>query len=292
MGESVGRQLKRKLPTMLRYNKIRRKPQIFHRLFGISMDQFEEILQKTRPLWEKKVIQRYKRPGRSYKLDLGEMLLALLLYYRSYITQEFIGYLFGLDGSQVCRFIRKLEPVLAGVVSISKRKNLTQEEVEHLIIDATEQPIERPQKGQKQYYSGKKKRHTLKTEIRVTLKGQIVHVSKSRPGSVHDFEVFKQEPPPPDHARLFVDSGYQGIDKRHKNVDFPYKSTKKHPLDQEEKEYNQALSRLRVKVENVMAKLKSFCILSHRYRNKRQRYNLKFNIIAGLVNLKTAVSPT
>ena len=122
-----------------------------------------------------------------------------------------MGYLFGLNNSQVCRFIRKLEPILASVVAISKRKKLSQQELEYLIIDATEQPIERPKKGQKPYYSGKKKQHTLKTEIRVTPKGRIVHVSKSRPGSVHDFEAFKKEPPPPDYARLFVDSGYQGI---------------------------------------------------------------------------------
>jgi len=39
-------------------------------------------------------------------------------------------------------------------------------------------------------------------------------------------------------------------------------------------------------VENVIAQLKNFRILSYRYRNKRKGYNLKFNIIGGLVNLK------
>ena len=155
-----------------------------------------------------------------------------------------------------------------------------------MIIDATEQPIERPKKGQKPYYSGKKKCHTLKTEIRINVKGRIVHVSRSRPGSVHDFTAFKQERPPPDHAKLFVDSAYQGLDKRHHNVEIPYKATKKHPLNKEKKKYNTALSRIRVKVENILAKIKSFNILSFRYRNKRKRYNLKMNIIAGIVNLQ------
>jgi len=69
-------------------------------------------------------------------------------------------------------------------------------------------------------------------------------------------------------------------------MEWPYKATKTKPLDAEEKEYNRALSRIRVKVENIIGDLKTFRILSDRYRNKCKRYNVKFNIIAGIVNLK------
>ena len=55
-------------------------------------------------------------------------------------------------------------------------------ELEELIIDGTEQPIQRPRKGPKKYYCGKKKRRRLKTEIGITAKGQIKSVSKSAPG--------------------------------------------------------------------------------------------------------------
>jgi DDE superfamily endonuclease len=270
----------------LRYTKIKKKPTTFNRLFGVSVSQFEEILKKVEPAWKSKIIGRYKRPGRNYKLEVSDMLLMLLLYYRSYITQEFVGFLFGIDDSRVCRIIQKLEPLLAKIMAISKDRKLSKEEIENLIIDATEQPIERPKKGQKPYYSGKKKRHTLKTEIRVNLKGRIVHVSKSRPGSVHDFTLYKQEPPIPPDSRGFVDSGYQGFHHLHEDVDFPYKATKNRPLDKEEKEYNQGLSRVRVVVENVLGDIKVFRILSDRYRNKRKRYNVKFQIIAGIVNFK------
>jgi len=171
-------------------------------------------------------------------------------------------------------------------MAISKRKHLPKKDVEYLIIDATEQPIERPKKGQKPFYSGKKKRHTIKTEIRISPKGRIVPVSKPKPGSVHDFELHKTEPPIPKDARAFVDSGYQGLAKLHHEMEWPYKATKTKPLDAEEKEYNRALSRIRVKVENIIGDLKTFRILSDRYRNKCKRYNVKFNIIAGIVNLK------
>jgi hypothetical protein len=131
----------------LKYTKIRKNPIIFNRLFGISVSQFEEILLKIEPQWQKQVINRYKRPGRDYKLELADMLLLLLLYYRSYITQMFVGFLFGIDDSRVCRIIQKLEPILAKGMALTKTKYLSQEEVETLIIDATEQPIERPQRA-------------------------------------------------------------------------------------------------------------------------------------------------
>jgi hypothetical protein len=270
----------------LKYTKISKSPIIFNRLFGVSVSQFDEILLKIEPQWEKQVINLYKRPGRDYKLELADMLLMLMLYYRSYITQMFIAFLFGIDDSRVCRIIQKLEPILAKEMALTKTKHLSKEEVESLIIDATEQPIERPQKNQKKYYSGKKKRHTIKTEIRITRKGRIVHVSRSRRGAMHDFALHKEEPPIPPESRAFVDSGYQGLDKLHQATELPYKATKTKQLDKEEKEYNHALSRFRVIVENVIGDIKIFKILSDRYRNKRKRYGIKFHIISGIVNLK------
>jgi len=270
----------------IKYAKVIKKPLTFLRLFGITVEQFEEILFKLSPQWQKKVISAYKRPGRPHALALCDMLLVLLLYYRSYATQEFVGYLFLIDKSQVCRIIQRLEPLLAKIMALKKAKVLSQKEVEKLIIDATEQPIERPKKDQKHYYSGKKKQHTLKTQIIITRKGRIVSTSKPSAGSVHDFALYKKEPPPPKESTIFVDCGYQGIEKLHPNSEFPYKTNKNRPLDEEEKAYNRALSYIRVKVENILCNLKVFKILSNKYRNKHRRYGIKFSIIAGIVNLK------
>jgi transposase len=76
------------------------------------------------------------------------------------------------------------------------------------------------------------------------------------------------------------------LDKLYQATELPYKKSKNHKLDKEEKEYNAGLSRLRVKVENILAKIKVFRILSDRYRNKRKGYSLKINIVAGIINLK------
>lgn len=76
----------------------------------------------------------------------------------------------------------------------------------------------------------------------------------------------------------------------HKNADFPYKASKNTPLHGEKKEYNTTLSKLRVKVEHIIGDLKTFKILTDRYRNKPKRYGIKFNIIADIVNLKNGFS--
>jgi hypothetical protein len=70
----------------------------------------------------------------------------------------------------------------------------------------------------------------VKAEIRVTPGGEIVYVSKTRPGSIHDFTVYKEGRPLLKDTRAYVDSGYQGLDKIHAQTELPYKKSKKHPL--------------------------------------------------------------
>lgn len=269
------------------YERLRKYPRNFHRITGVSIDQFEEIASKCKKEWEKKIIKPKKLDGRPYGVgNLKEHLLTLLIYYRCYTTQEFIGMLYGVDDSCICRSIRRIEPILAKVIAIKKDRTLTQKDLETIIIDCTEQPIERPKKRQKRYYSGKKKGHTLKTEIQITEVGRIVSTSKSHPGKDHDFEVRKRGSPLSGNSRTYVDSGYQGLDKIHKATELPYKKPKNGELTAEEKEYNRGLSSFRVRVENKIRELKVFRIIGERYRNKKKRYGLKLNIVAGIVNFK------
>jgi hypothetical protein len=274
----------------LTYKKLTKHPHSLRRLLGIDRDKMEQLVVSLTPLWEAHLSANYRRPGRSYKHTLGSMVSLLLIYYRSYITQEFLGYLFDLDKANICRIIQKLEPLLAQILPIPKRRVLTKEEVSTLILDVTEQPIERPKKGQKVYYSGKKKLHTLKTEVRIDQNGTIVQLSKPYPGSVHDFALFKQEPPPPDDIELLADAGYQGLHKLHEMASTPYKGSKTQPLCSAKKAYNRALSSQRCLVEHKIGSIKVFKIIGNRYRNKRKRYALKFSIVTGLVNLNHAVA--
>jgi hypothetical protein len=271
---------------MMRYEILKKKPEIFLRLFGVRVAEFEKIREKAAPLWIEEIIGRYAGPGRLFKRDLSEMILLLLLYYRHYVTQEFVGMLFGLHKSNVCRIIKRLEPIFLRIIPLPQRDKLSPEEIKDLIIDATENQIERPKHNQEKYYSGKKKRRAVKTEIRVAKKGKIPRVSKTVPGTIRDFKLLEDGEEIPPGTRALADSGYQGIKNIHEDSEIPKKKPKNGELTKDEKEQNKALSKVRVIVENILGDIKVFRIMSDRYRNKRIRFNLKFRIISGIVNMK------
>lgn len=109
-------------------------------------------------------------------------------------------------------------------------------------------------------------------------------------GTKHDFALFKESNLKLDEALLLLaDSGYQGLKKLHENSNLPKKKPKKGNLTKEEKAANRELSSSRVIVENVIRSLKIFRILSERYRNRRKRFGLRFNLIAGLYNSELVV---
>ena len=196
-----------------------------------------------------------------------------------------MGCLYGVDKGTVSRALRRIEDLAVRVLGVKRAIKVSREEAETLIIDGTEQPIERPRRKQRCWYSGKKKRHTIKTEIAVTGQGRIVGVSKPAPGRVHDLEIRRRAPPLPKHSHVYADSGYQGLQEDHAAIEIPYKKTKHRPLTKEERDYNHALSRLRVRVEHRIARLKSFRILAERYRYPRNRYAVEISTVAGIVNL-------
>jgi hypothetical protein len=85
-------------------------------------------------------------------------------------------------------------------------------------------------------------------------------------------------------TNIKVDSGYQGLQHQHANCNLPIKRTKKNPLTKEDKKKNSQLASGRVLCENIIGKLKRFKVISERYRNRRKRFGLRFNIIAGVYN--------
>ena len=140
-------------------------------------------------------------------------------------------------------------------------------------------------KKQKRYYSGKKKRHTLKTQLLVSLlTGEIIALAFSN-GKKHDFQLFKDSNI---HVKaetvLEVDTGYQGLAQIHPNSLLPIKRSKHHPLTKQERKENREISRKRIFVEHAIRFVKRFRILSERYRNRRKRFALRFSLVAGICN--------
>lgn len=104
-------------------------------------------------------------------------------------------------------------------------------------------------------------------------------------GRKHDFRVFKESGVHihPD-IQTEADSGYQGIKKYHNNSALPYKHSKKKQLTREQKKHNHNVSSSRVQVEHIIRELKVFRIVGERYRNRRRRFGLRVNLIAGIYN--------
>ena len=213
------------MTSHLFYRKLITKPHTFTRLTGLTPGQFRTLLHALQPHWQQ-LQSRKKHPGRKHGLGpLGNHLFTLLLYYRSYATYEWLAVWFHVDETTVLRSVKRLEPLLLQITTLPKKPTLSTGEVETLLIDATEQPIERPQKDQRKYYSGKKKQHTLKTEIQVSPNGKTLSVSKSFPGSVHDLTVRRQSAAAPPRAIVIADSGYQGYQHDHPCTVLPLKRT-------------------------------------------------------------------
>jgi transposase len=106
-------------------------------------------------------------------------------------------------------------------------------------------------------------------------------------GSQHDFRLFKNSCSIISPSTcILADAGYQGLAQLHPNSQIPAKKSKLHPLSREQKAGNRLLSQRRILIENIIRKLKIFRILSERYRNRRKRFGLRFNLIAAICNLE------
>lgn len=109
-------------------------------------------------------------------------------------------------------------------------------------------------------------------------------------GRRHDFRLFKESQTRlRSNIKCTVDTGYQGIANLHPNAEVPKKRSKKKELTRQEKLANKILSSRRVVVENVIREVKIFRIVAERYRNRRKRFGLRFNLLAAIYNLNLSV---
>ena len=106
---------------MLRFAKLVHHPRKLYRMTGLTLEQFQTLTARLTPLWEQaertRLSQRVRQhaigQGNKYKLaTMVEKLLCLLVFYRFYLTDELLGWLVGLDASNVCRLQQRLEPLL------------------------------------------------------------------------------------------------------------------------------------------------------------------------------------
>lgn len=278
---------------MTKVKRLKEKPQTFRRLTGLSIEKYNEIFRELEGLYldfnlkclGRKNRQRKIGGGSQFKLSLEDRLLMLLMYYRLYVPHTFLAFLFDIDDSNAGRNINPLQPLLAKIFTIPERRiDLSEDEIYELFIDGTEQPVNRPKKGQRKWYSGKKKKHTIKHQVIVSKDGRIRGVGKSSYGKTHDKKDYEEKKFVIDpKIKRTGDLAYMGT-----AITAPIKKKKGRKLTKEEKQYNRQLSSIRVVVEHSIGKMKIFKILSERFRNPLKDHNLIFKNIAGIHNLMFA----
>ncbi|HLD42045.1 MAG TPA: transposase family protein [archaeon] len=297
---------------MLTYKKLLKKPKQFKTFTGLSVEEFDKlhnIIESQYPEYEHKRLSRKDRlnaigQGRDFKLPLKERLIMQLMYYRLYTSYTLLEYIFNLDQSNVYRDIRHLEKLVEQCMPLPekihkriKRISTIKELLElfpeaKCLFDATEQEIPRPKNKKKRrtHYSGKKKKHTVKTQLMTNKKGLIIHKTKHVAGRVHDYELWKRTHPsiPPDIEAL-VDSGYQGIQTDFPDLKtrIPIKKPRGKQLTKQQKRYNKKLSKERVLVEHAISKVKKFGIIGQEFRNRLNSYDTKMSVVTGIVNFRT-----
>ena len=122
----------------------------FVRLTGVSVATFDGMLKQLAGPWEK-AQRRKAKPGRPWDVGgLEDHVLTMLICYRCYITQEFLGFFYIVNKSAICRAIRRTEKLARPLVGVERKPKISRKEAEALIVDCTEQPIQRPGTDAKQ----------------------------------------------------------------------------------------------------------------------------------------------
>lgn len=301
---------------MLSYDRLSKKPLLFKSFTGFTIQEFDDVykeIKKRYLTYELKRLSKRKDrkrdigAGRPFKLDLRDRFVMLLVYYRLYITYTLAGFLFDLDQSNICRDIKKIEklirqclPIPQKIYNITKRLK-TPEEVEQYFpgflafTDSTEQQMPKPvdNKRRKLYYSGKKKKHTVKNQLMVNNRGLIIHKTGYKKGRRHDYNIYKNNHPvTPKQVVNVIDLGYLGVenDFPEQLSALPCKKKINCELSVEEKEYNKIHSKRRIVIEHTICRLKKYRIMSDVFKNKLRKHNKVSDIVAGLVNYRIMTS--
>jgi hypothetical protein len=240
-----------------------------------------------------------------------DCLFFVLFYLKNPLVYDTLGLLFGINGSLAQKNLERLLPILEETLrdkNLLPRRNFKDledfqnfmEKHQDIIIDATETQIQRPKDSEKQklFYSGKKKKHTVKNLLFSLPNKLILFLGRTSFGKQHDYNLLQKEFPPEinwfEKLKVKLDLGFQGFEKLYQTIKtyipFKRKRTVKggnSELTPEQKQYNKSVSKERIKVEHSIGGMKRYRIIVDRIRQKKlELIDAILGICAGLWNLK------
>jgi DDE superfamily endonuclease len=309
---------------MFAFESLVRYPGAFRSLTGMTAVAFENLLTAFRTAQDRlrngsrttrrgQPRQRAAGAGHPHRHDDRHRLLLALVWLRVYPTYELLGFFFGLHKRNAQLNVRAVLTILDTLEDFpfdrpgpERKKLRSAAEVmaafpaARILIDSKEQRVNRPTgyEAQKPYYSGKKKAHTVKTQVVVDPCGRVESVSDSVPGGAnHDLPLLRGSGVLERLAAgegAMPDKGYVGVRNYYPDVPviIPLKASRGRPLTDEQKAFNREVARCRIVVEHTMAQLNRFTVLRQVFRGQqRTRHGQVARVVAKLVNRRLQVKP-
>jgi hypothetical protein len=306
---------------ILSEGRLREKPAVFVAMTGLRIEEFDALAREVTPAVQAAAVAgaeaaRRGKPkrrravggGHPFALTFRAQLLLTVVWLRVYPTSPVLGFLFGISHPTVLRTIARVLPILEeagrdtmrlpghGARGRRSRRTLNDLLVAipdlTVIVDSFEQRVQRPRDRDDadRHYSGKKKQHTLKSQVAIDGDtGKIVDISASVCGPTNDLTLLKAsgllDRLPPDVAVL-GDLAYVGIAPLHPagHGYTPRRKPRDTPRPPEDIVYNTAFAAERIPVEHTIGRLRRYQALTQLDRHHRQRHAARVRAVAGLVN--------
>lgn len=290
---------------------LRRHPAVFRGLTGLSVPVFDAPAEDVLPLVAAADVARLDRPDRERAIGGGracglapvDQLRLTGVWLRTYPTDLVLAFLFGVSESAARRIRTRVGPALAVAgrdgmrmpdPGRGRRKDLPALGGDTpglgVLVDSFEPPTHRPATRQRRFDSGKRKRHTLKSQRVVDeASGRIADVSVSVPGPTADLKLLKRSKvlgKVRRGAAVVGDLAYLGADKVKAGVVVvtPRRKPRGQPRSRADRKYDRAVSRRRVPVEHTIRRVRVFQAVTRVNRHGRTGHENRVRAVAGLVN--------
>ena len=228
-------------------------------------------------------------------LEPVQEVLIVLIYLRHNVAHEVVGQMFGVSADTSENLFHEIVPLLRELCPATRydaeqrwkkgEPSWTPDGLDRILVDTFETSVPRPSKEpqQKRLYSGKKKRHTLKTQVVTDATGEVLDIDAGHRGPASDKTILEQS----DVAEQFPeavqqgDLGYQGA----AGVELPNKKPKGGTMTPEQKEENRQKASIRVHVEHGIRRVKAFKIVRETYRLATGLFPMVASAVVGLVQM-------
>jgi hypothetical protein len=293
---------------IMRYNYLSQHPNVFQKCTGLTVALFKQLLDDVLPLYVEAEQQRLSNrqrqraigAGHPFELELHDQVLLTVIWLRLYPIHEVLGYLFAVSDSTVSRLIERVLPILEAsgrdamrLPDPGKKRRRHLSDLLHdlpeltVIVDSFEQRVQRPPNDDR-HYSGKKKQHTLKSQIAVDSDtGRIVDVSDSVPGPTADIKLLEASgllERVPDEVGVGGDLAYLKLAKLRQQGFSPRRKPRGKERPPEDVDYNRAFSQFRIIIEQTIGQIRRFQSVTVTDRNHRRQHSARVVAVAGLVN--------